>query len=129
MTERIKPAIRYGLSFRQKVVREVEEEGLTIKAAQLRYGIKGAHTIQGWIRKFGKHYLLGTIIRIESMEEKDQIKKMQEEIRKLKIALADSLMAQRCLETVIDEASREYQRDLKKSFGTDPSLGSKKNSG
>jgi transposase-like protein len=129
MTQRSKPVIRYSISFRQKVVREIEEEGLTVKAAQRRYGIKGGHTIQGWISKFGKHYLLGKIIRIETMEEKDQIKKMQEEIRKLKMALADSLMAQKCLETVIDEANKEYKTDLKKSFGGDASTGSQKSSG
>lgn len=128
MTEKAKSTIRYSISFRQKVVREVEEQGLTIESAKRRYGIKGAHTIQGWIRKFGKYHLLGKIVRIETMEEKDQIKKMQEEIRKLKMALADSLMAQKCLETVIDEANKEYKTDLKKSFGTDPSTSSKKSS-
>ena len=129
MTEKTKSTIRYSISFRQKVVRELEEEGLTVKAAQRRYGIKGNHTIQGWIRKFGKYHLLDKIVRVETMEEKDQIKKMQEEIQRLKMALADSLMAQKCLETVIDEANKEYGTDLKKSFGTGASNSSKKSFG
>jgi transposase-like protein len=112
---------RYSISFRQKVVREIEEEGLTIQAAKRRYGIGGGQTIQRWIRRFGKYHLLEKIVRIETMEEKDQIKKMQEEIRKLKLALADSLMAQKCLEAVIKEADKEYKTDLKKSFGSDAS--------
>jgi transposase len=128
MTENTRSVIRYSVSFKQKVVRELEEEGLTFQAAQRRYGIKGAHTIQKWIRKFGKHHLLGKIVRIESMEDKDQVKKMEEEIRKLKLALADSLMAQKCLETVIDEANKEYGTDLKKSFGADASGASQKTS-
>ena len=53
------------------------------------------------------------------MEEKNQMKKMQDEIRKLKQALADSQMAQKCLEAVIEEANKEYKTDLKKSFGSD----------
>ena len=129
MTKRTKSTIRYSISFRQKVVRELEEEGLTVKEAQRRYGIKGASTIERWIRKFGKHHLLGKIVRIETMEQTDQIKKMQEEIRKLKMALADSLMAQKCLETVIDEANKEYKTDLKKNFGDNAFTGSKKSSG
>jgi transposase len=120
--------IRYSISFRQKVVREIEEEGLTIEAAKRRYGIGGGQTIQRWIRKFGKYHLLEKIIRIESMEEKDKVKKMQDEIRKLKEALADSMMAQKCLEAVIQEANKEYKTDLKKSFGSDASKDSEKSS-
>jgi transposase len=120
--------IRYSIRFRQKVVREIEEEGLTIEAAKRRYGIGGGQTIQRWMRKFGKYHLLEKIIRIESMEEKDKVKKMQDEIRKLKEALADSMMAQKCLEAVIQEANKEYKTDLKKSFGSDASKDSEKSS-
>lgn len=128
MSKVMRPVIRYSISFQQKVVREIEEEGITVMLARRRYGIKGAETIQKWMRKFGKHQLIGKIVRIETMEEKDQVKKMQEEIRRLKIALADSLMAQKCLETVIDEANREYDTDLKKSFGDRVSTDSVKSS-
>jgi hypothetical protein len=99
-----------------------------LRAARRRYGIAGGATIQGWIRKFGKRHLLNKVVRIETMEEKDQIKKMEDEIRKLKLALADSLMAQKCLEAVIKEADKEYKTDLKKSFGSDASKDSKKTS-
>jgi len=46
----------------------------------------------------------------------------------LKLALADSLLAQRSLEVVIDEASKEYKTDLKKSFGESVSKDSAKSS-
>ena len=118
--------IRYSISFKQKVIGEIEKEGLGIDDARRRYGIGGGGTIQKWIHKFGKHHLLNKIVRIETMEEKDQLKKMQDEIRKLKLALADSLMAQKCLETVIDEANKAYETDLKKSFGDAASRDSKK---
>jgi septal ring factor EnvC (AmiA/AmiB activator) len=61
------------------------------------------------------------------MEEKNQIKKMQDEIRKLKQALADSQMAQKCLEAVIEEANKEYKTDIK-SFGSDASDNTEKSS-
>ena len=54
-------------------------------------------------------------------EERDKMKELEKEIKRLKEALADSYLQQRCLETVIDLANEEYQTDLKKNFG-DPAL-------
>ena len=117
MTKERKPVIRYSLSFKQRIIREMEDEGLTKAEVSRKYGIKGTRTVHQWIRKFGKNNLLSKSIRIETMEEKDRIKQLQEEIKKLKLALADSLLAQRGLEVVIEEAGKEYKTDLKKSFG------------
>ena len=126
MTKRVKTQRRYSLSFKYQVLRELEEEGISFEEIKRRYGIKGGATIQKWIRKFGRYHLINQVIRIETMEEKDRIKEMEKEIQKLKLALADSLLAQRCLEVVIDEANREYKTDLKKSFGESASPGSGK---
>lgn len=63
MAKQQKETIRYSISFKQKVVREIEEEGLGVKAAARRYGIKGGSTIQKWIKQFGKNYLLNKIVR------------------------------------------------------------------
>lgn len=115
MSEVRKKLIRYSISFKQKVVREVELGG-GLDDVRKRYGIKGTNTIQRWIRKFGKNHLLNQVIRVETMEEKDRIKALEEELKRLKMALADSLLAQRCLEEVIKEADKEYKTDLKKSF-------------
>jgi transposase-like protein len=127
MAQREGKIIRYSNSFRRHVVEEVEQ-GMSIYAVQKRYGIKGGSTIQKWLRKFGKTHLLNQVIRIETMEEKDRIKHLEEEIKKLKLALADSLLAQRSLEVVIDEANRSYKTDLKKSFGESASNDSEKSS-
>jgi transposase-like protein len=124
MTKQVKIIRRYSLSFKYQVLRELEEEGISFEEIRRRYGIKGGATIQKWIRKFGRYHLINQVIRIETMEEKDRIKEMEKEIQKLKLALADSLLAQRCLEVVIDEANREYKTDLKKSFGESASPGS-----
>lgn len=126
MTKERKPVIRYSLSFKQRIIREMEDEGLTKAEVSRKYGIKGTRTVHQWIRKFGKNNLLSKSIRIETMEEKDRIKQLQEEIKKLKLALADSLLAQRGLEVVIEEAGKEYKTDLKKSFGEGALTNSKK---
>jgi transposase len=118
---------RYSLSFKQQVIREVEE-GKSKESIRKKYGIKGGSTLQNWIRKFGKNHLLNQVIRIETMEEKDSIKYLEAEIKKLKLALADSLLAQRSLEVVIEEANKEYKTDLKKNFGESASKDSGKSS-
>ena len=116
---------RYSISFRQMVVREVEE-GMSIEQVKRKYGIGGGATVQNWIIRFGKNHLLNKVVRIETMEEKDQIKELKKQLKEMKAALADSIVAQRCLEIIIDEANKEYKTDLKKNFGGDVSDGVKK---
>ncbi len=128
MTKGSKSIRRYSLSFKRQVVKELEEGGSTIEWVRKKYGIKGGSTIQNWISKFGKLHLLNQVIRIETMEEKDRIKHLEQEIKQLKLALADSVLAQRSLEVVIDEANKEFKTDLKKNFGDSASTGSEKNS-
>ena len=119
-------SIRYSFGFKQMVVREIEEEGLSLSQARRRYGIKGSQTIQVWLEKFGKNHLLNKIVRIEMKEEKDRIKELEAEVKRLKLALADSVMAKDILQTVIKIADEHYGSDLKKNFGPRPSVISKK---
>lgn len=120
--------IRYSISFKQKVVKEIEEEGLSISQAKDRYGITGAETIQLWLHKFGRYHLLNRVIRIETMEEKDRIKKLQEENRRLKLELAEKLFEKEIYEKLIEEINKEYATDVKKNFGIKSSI-SLKNKG
>jgi transposase len=110
--------VRYSESFKIRVVEQIEQEGLLISEARMRYGIKGGGTIQGWIRRFGKFHLLNRVIRIETMEEKDRVKQLEEENRKLKLALADSMLEKRCLQVLIEEVDKAYKTDVKKIFGS-----------
>lgn len=114
---------RYSNGFKLQVVREVES-GQGIDEVRKRYGIGGVSTITSWLRKFGKNHLVNKVVRIETMEEKDRLKELEAEVKRLKLALADSLLAQRCLETVIEEANKELKTDLKKNFGEQASTDS-----
>jgi len=120
MSKGTRETFRYSISFKQKVVREVES-GMGIDEVRRRYGIGGCSTVQQWIVKFGKNHLLNKVVRVETMEERDQLKALKKEVQQLKMALADSLLAQRCLEQVIEEANKELNTDLKKNFGSDVS--------
>lgn len=108
-----KTIIRYSISFKQMVVKEIEE-GSGIELTRKKYNIRGGTTIQQWIKKLGKHQLLNKLVRIETMDERDILKELREENKKLKLALADAYMAKDCLEGVIKMADEEYKVDLKK---------------
>jgi transposase-like protein len=118
--------LRYSNGFKERVVRELEEEHLTISDLQRRYGIRGNVTIQGWIRTFGKHHLLNRVVKIETMDEKDRIKELEKQIKELKLKLADSVMGEHILEEVIKEANKMYNTDLKKRLGQGSSDDSEK---
>ena len=111
-----KTVYRYSSCFKEKVVREVSS-GSSISEVCRRYGIKGGGTVQYWIRKFGRTELLNTVIRVKMRSEDDQIKQLEAEVKRLKIALADAVLAKDVLETSVEIADEHYQTDLKKNFG------------
>jgi len=117
MKNRSRTIVRYSISFKQKVVSEIECEGLSIPAAARRYGIGGGSTIQRWLQDFGKNQYLNKIIRVETRGEKDRLKELEEENRRLKIALAEKTMQNDVLETIIDLVDEHYQTDVKKNLG------------
>ncbi|WP_165305010.1 transposase, partial [Pedobacter sp. SYP-B3415] len=114
MTKSNRKVIRYSISFKQKVVKEIEQEGLSISAVKRRYDISGGATIQKWLREFGRAHLLNTVIRIEMKDEKDRTLELEKEIKKLKLALADAYLERDCAEEVVRQASKLTGMDLKK---------------
>jgi len=116
MTKTVREINRYSISFKKQVVEELEK-GSSYSYLQKKYNIRGAETIQRWVRSFGRDHLLNKSVRIETMDEKRRLKELEEENRRLKMALADSIVANKMLETLIDVANDEYKTDLKKNFG------------
>ena len=115
-TNQQKTTIRYSISFKQMVIKELEQ-GINMRALRRKYDIRGGATIQQWIKLYGKQHLLNKIIKVETMDERDRLKQLEADNKKLKMALADAYMAKDCLEGVIRMANQEYKTDLKKNFG------------
>lgn len=82
--------IRYSEAFKHQVVDEVESGDASILSVQRKYGIGGAQTIQTWLIKFGKLHSLPKLVRVETPDEKRELKILEEENRKLKEALIDA---------------------------------------
>lgn len=102
---------RYSAAFKQKVVSAIETGELTLNEARQKYGIKGGGTIQRWIRQLGKNHLLARVVRIQSVEEMDQTKLLQNRIRELEQALVQTQLE--CLQ------SESYLRLACEQMGVD----------
>lgn len=121
-----KRVIRYSDCFKLSIVKEIEENGLSISQCRRKYGIKGGSTIQYWIKKYGKHHLLNKIIRVETMEERDELKRLKEENKALKLAYAELSLEHKCSEKVIEVADEMFSLNLKKKYAQELSAYSKK---
>lgn len=82
-------AIRYSEAFKRQVVGELESAELTFAEVKRKYGIRGDETVQVWVRKYGNG-TRGRIIRVETPEERDELKDLKERVKRLESALADA---------------------------------------
>ena len=112
---------RYSLSFKQKVVREIEEGKLSISEAQKLYDLGGATTVKRWIKKLGKNELLNKVVRIELKDEVSKLKQIEKQKRELEAALAQAHLKILSLEKMLEIAGREYGEDFKKKYDTEAS--------
>lgn len=81
---------RYSEAFKLKVVNSFETGKLrNLSAARELYGIPGGGTIQCWLKKYGKNHLLNKVVRVETADERSEIKKLKEENKKLKANVSD----------------------------------------
>lgn len=81
--------IRYSEAFKMAVVREVEEQDLPFEQVRRKYGIRGCVTVQRWVRKYGNG-TRGKIIRVETPEQIDELKRLKERVKRLEGLLADA---------------------------------------
>ncbi|MFP4027540.1 MAG: transposase [Candidatus Brocadiia bacterium] len=87
--------VRYSEAFKLKVVSELESGKLSSMAeARRKYGIGGGSTVANWLKKYGKNHLLGKVVKVETVEDRDEKKKLKEQIADLKAALADAKVKQ-----------------------------------
>ncbi len=121
-----KKTYRYSDCFKLSVVTEIEKNGLTIQEARLKYGIKGGATIQKWLVKFGKNHLLNKVVRVETKDERNELKRLRNENKKLKIAYAELAIDHKLSEKVLEKADEMMGLDLKKKYEQALSQKSKK---
>jgi transposase-like protein len=85
----IKSAIRYSQAFKMQIVSELEAKGLSVRALRRKYGIRGCGTVEAWLAKYGNG-TRGKVIRVETPQEINELKRLRERVRRLESALADA---------------------------------------
>jgi transposase len=120
-------AIRYSEAFKLHVIGELGSGKFeSVEQAKEAYGIRGSCTIPGWIRKYGRKDLETRIIRVETAQERDQIKALKARIRDLERAVADSkvqeVLANAYFEIVCEQFGVADIDGLKKSIAKELSV-------
>jgi transposase-like protein len=110
--------LRYSPAFKLKVVNEIESGKFTVAEARRVYNIKGAETIQQWIKNLGKNHLLNKVVRIQMKDERDQVKELKRHIRVLEKALSNAQIDNLIWKTLVDVINEKYDTDVKKNFGS-----------
>ena len=111
---------RYSENFKLKVLSEIENGRLNKTEACRVYGMSPL-TLLNWIKKYSKFDLLNQRVRIETMDEIDHIKSLEEENRRLKEALANKdvklLVSDAMLEVLRKQMGFSSVEELKKKYG------------
>lgn len=83
--------MRYSEAFKLQVIRELEEGKYgSCHAASVAYRIRGATTVQRWAREYGREHLTRRVIRVETTEERDEMRRLRERVRQLESALSSA---------------------------------------
>ena len=126
MTKGRAEIVRYSDCFKRAVIKEIEKKGLSIEACRRKYSIGGATTIQKWLKKYGKNHLLNKIVRVETIDEIQEIKALKKEIKALKEAYAEMTIEKKVYETYLqvygeetgrsEEIKKKLEQELSKYF-------------
>ena len=112
----------YSENFKLKVLSEIESGRISKADARRIYGMSTG-SLYKWIKRYSKFELLNHQVRIETMEERDRIKALEDENRKLKQVLADKdvklLVNDAMLEVLRKQMGFKSVAELKKKYDID----------
>ena len=107
MTKERKVIVRYSDCFKRSVIEEIEKNGLSIEDCRRKYGIGGAMTIQKWLKMYGKNHLLNKIVRVETIDEIQEIQALRKELKAIKEAFAEMAIENKVYETYFQVLGEE----------------------
>lgn len=85
----MKKVVRYSEAFKLQVMKDVETCRFeSANAAREAYGIGGKDTVLRWMRQYGKEHLTKRVVRVETTDEQNELKRLKDEVKRLKEALA-----------------------------------------
>lgn len=114
---------RYSNAFKRQVVEDLERGRFsTLQAVGEHYGITGKSTIAGWLRRFGKNSLITKVVRVEKLDEQDEIRRLKQELKHLQRVLgmkeAQYALEQEFLNIACQRLGEKVEDFKKKADGT-----------
>ena len=118
----------YTMSFKLKVVKEIEQGSLSTHQACRNYGIQSRSTIVGWLRKFGNfdwenqtpsNMPKSPEQKIMELEAKVRLLEKQKTFLEQQAFVADKKAI--IFDMMIDIAEKEYQIDIRKNSSPEQS--------
>ena len=109
MTRKIK---RYSEAFKRQVVAEYEA-GDNISVLAKKYGITGGMTIKYWIKKYAKDGFRHELVRIQTAEEANRVRELEQQVKDLEQALGKVVLEKLKLESIL-EVLQENEVDMVK---------------
>jgi len=109
MTKKIR---RYSEAFKRQVVAEYEA-GNNISDLAKKYGITGGMTIKYWIKKYAKDGFRHELVRIQTAEEANRVRELEQQVKDLEQALGRVMLEKLKLESIL-EVLQEKEVDLVK---------------
>lgn len=105
---------RYSEGFKRQVVAEYEA-GSSIPALNKKYGITGGSTIRDWIKKYAKEGFRHELVRIQTTEEANRVKELEQQVQQLEQALGKVVLEKLKLESILEELEETYGVEVKKN--------------
>ncbi len=104
---------RYSQAFKQQVVKEYEA-GSSVNELRTKYGIGGGSTIQSWIQHYGREGTRHKLLVIQSPQEQNQVKVLQERVVQLEKVVAQLTLDKLMLAASLAEAEAQLGEGVKK---------------
>lgn len=111
MTRKIK---RYSEAFKRQVVTEYEA-GSDISILAKKYGITGGVTIKNWIKKYAKAGFRHELVRIQTAEEANRVKELEQQVKDLEQALGKVMLEKLKLESILEVLQENEGEWVKKN--------------
>jgi transposase-like protein len=103
--------------YSEAVIRQIiteYEAGSSIAELRRKYGITGGQTVQSWIKRYSKEGLRHRYIRIQQVEEIEQVKTLEKRVKELEQALGKTTLEKLKLECIVEEYQETFGADLVK---------------